>query len=344
MYNTAARLQSAAHPGDVLVGGPAEPMLRGKVDLAPLGQVELRGKTEPVTVYRVIGVHAVPVRMETPFVGRDRRLASLREALQDAVEARACVLVTVLSPPGVGKSRLAAAFTDTLREEATVLIGQTPSYGEGVTFAPLAELLAQAAGSPSGEAEVVAARLGHRLSAHPDGPAVADRIAQILGVGEAHASDTSWAVRRLLEILAADRPLVVMLEDLHWAEQPMLDLIDSVVERVHGPVLVLCLARPELLEAAPHVGGGQALGDYGHSSPTFEPDRPAAGCRAAREGCSCPRPRPGLRDGRGQPALSRTAHGDAGGPGVPRGRALGRAAGPGRGDTHDTAGSAHRAA
>ena len=257
MYNTAARLQAVADPGDVLVSGSAEPMLRGKVDLAPLGQVELRGKTEPVTVYRVIGVHPVPVRMETPFVGRDRRLASLREALEDAVEARACVLVTVLSPPGVGKSRLAAAFTDTLREEATVLVGQTPSYEVGVTFAPLAELLAQAAGSPSGEAEIVAGRLGQRLTAHPDGHAVAERIAQVLGVGEARASDTSWAVRRLLEILATDRPLVVVLEDLHWAEQPMLDLVDSVVERVHGPVLVLCLARPELLEQRPTWGAGK---------------------------------------------------------------------------------------
>jgi class 3 adenylate cyclase len=257
VYNTAARLQSVAHPGDVLVSGSAEPMLRGKVDLAPLGRVELRGKTEPVSVYRVVGVHSVPVRMETPFVGRDRRLASLREAFEDAVEARACVLVTVLSPPGVGKSRLAAAFSDTVREEATVLVGQTPSYGEGVTFAPLAEFLAQAAGSPSGEAEVVAERLGQRLSTYPDGQAVADRIAQILGVGEAHASDTSWAVRRLLEILAADHPLVVVLEDLHWAEQPMLDLIDSVVERVHGPVLMLCLARPELLERRPTWGAGK---------------------------------------------------------------------------------------
>jgi class 3 adenylate cyclase len=257
VYNTAARLQAVADPGDVLVSGSAEPMLRGKVDLAPLGQVELRGKTEPVTVYRVTGVHPVPVRVETPFVGRDRRLASLREALEDAVEARACVLVTVLSPPGVGKSRLAAAFTDTLGEEATVLVGQTPSYGVGVTFAPLVELLAQAAGSPSGEAEIVAGRLGQRLTAHPDGQAVAERIAQVLGVGEARASDTSWAVRRLLEILATDRPLVVVLEDLHWAEQPMLDLVDSVVERVHGPVLVLCLARPELLEQRPTWGAGK---------------------------------------------------------------------------------------
>src|SRR5215471_15934847 len=257
VYNTAARLQAVADPGDVLVSGSAEPMLRGKVDLAPLGQVELRGKTGPVTAYRVTGVHSVPVRVETPFVGRDRRLASLREALEDAVEARACVLVTVLSPPGVGKSRLAAAFTETLGEEATVLVGQTPSYGVGVTFAPLAELLAQAAGSPSGDAEIVAGRLGQRLAVHPDGQAVAERIAQVLGVGEARASDTSWAVRRLLEILATDRPLVVVLEDLHWAGQPMLDLVDSVVERVHGPVLMLCLARPELLEQRPTWGAGK---------------------------------------------------------------------------------------
>jgi class 3 adenylate cyclase len=256
VYNTAARLQSVAEPGDVVVSGSTEPMLRGKVDLADLGLVELKGKAERVQVHRVVGVHP-PVRMETPFVGRERRLASLHEALEDAVEARACVLVTVLSPPGVGKSRLAEAFADAIRDRATVLMCQTPSYGEGVTFAPLAELLVQAAGDGSAEAEGVAAALRKKLSTQPDGEAVADRIAQILGLSEATASDSSWAVRRLLEVLAADRPLVVMLEDLHWAEQPMLDLVESVVERVHGPVLVLCLARPELLEQRPTWGAGK---------------------------------------------------------------------------------------
>jgi tetratricopeptide (TPR) repeat protein len=153
---------------------------------------------------------------------------------------------------------LTEAFVDTVRDQATVLKGQTPSYGEGVTFAPLAELLAQAAGGRSEEAEVVAGALRLKLSTQPDGEAVADRISQILGLGEAHASDTSWAVRRLIEVLAGERPLVVVLEDLHWAEQPMLDLVDSVVERVHGPVLVLCLARPELLEQRPTWAAGKS--------------------------------------------------------------------------------------
>ena len=190
-------------------------------------------------------------------MGRDRHLTVLRQALEDAIDDHACVLVTVLAPPGVGKSRLAAAFADAVRERATVLVGQTPSYGDGVTFAPLVELLSQAAGQASGEAEGVAAALRERLAAQPDGPAVGDRLAQVLGVGEALASDASWAVRRLLEVLASERPLVVVLEDVHWAETPMLDLADAVVERVHGPVLFLCLARPELLEQRPTWAAGK---------------------------------------------------------------------------------------
>jgi len=257
VFNTAARLQSAAEPGDVLVSAAAERMLRGRVDLAPLGPIELKGKAEPVHTQRVLSVRPAPARVETPLVGRDRHLTVLRQALEDAIEDQACVLVTVVAPPGVGKSRLAATFADAVRERATVLVGQTPSYGDGVTFAPLVELLSQAAGQASGEAEGVAAALRERLAAQPDGPAVGDRLAQVLGVGEALASDASWAVRRLLEVLASERPLVVVLEDVHWAETPMLDLADAVVERVHGPVVFLCLARPELLEQRPTWAAGK---------------------------------------------------------------------------------------
>lgn len=117
--------------------------------------------------------------------------------------------------------------------------------------------MSQAAGTPSGDAEAVANALREKLSTQPDGASVGDRLAQVLGVGEALAADTSWAVRRLLEVLASDKPLVVVLEDLHWAEQPMLDLVDSVVERLHGSVLVLCLARPELLEQRPTWAAGK---------------------------------------------------------------------------------------
>ena len=257
VFNTAARLQTAAAPGDVLVSAAAERMLRGHVDLAPLGPIQLKGKAERVHAHRVLALHPQPIRAGTPLVGRNRHLMMLRHALEDAIDDDACVLVTVLAPPGVGKSRLAAEFHGAVSDRATVLIGQTPSYGDGVTFAPLVELLSQAAGRPGGDAESVASALRERLATQPDGPAVGDRIAQVLGVGEALASDASWAVRRVLEVLASQRPLVVVLEDLHWAEPPMLDLADSVVERVHGPVLFLCLARPELLEQCPTWASGK---------------------------------------------------------------------------------------
>jgi class 3 adenylate cyclase/tetratricopeptide (TPR) repeat protein len=258
VFNTAARLQAAAEPGDVIVSAAAERMLRGRVDLASLGSIELKGKAEPVLAHRVLGVRPSPIRVETPLVGRDRPLTMLREAWEDVIEANACLLVTFLAPPGVGKSRLATAFADQIRERATFLVGQTPSYGDGVTFAPLVELLTNAAGLPSGDAEQVAATLRERLDSQPDGPAVADRLAQVLGVGGGLGADASWAVRRLLEVLASERPLVVVLEDVHWAEKQMLDLVDSVIERVHGPVLFLCLARPELLEQRPTWAAGKA--------------------------------------------------------------------------------------
>ena len=190
--------------------------------------------------------------------GASARCGNSQEALEDAIDAQASVLVTILAPPGVGKSRLAAAFAAEAAKRATVLVGQTPSYGEGVTFAPLVELLAQAAGTTiAGTPRQLRVRCASGWLAQPDGPSVGDRLAQVLGVGEAVGADASWAVRRLLEVLASERPLVVMLDDLHWAEPPMLDLADAVIERVHGPVLFLCLARPELVEQRPTWAAGK---------------------------------------------------------------------------------------
>jgi class 3 adenylate cyclase len=257
VFNIAARLQSSTPANEVVVSEFTERLIRGRVDLAPLGATQLRGKSSPVDAFRVLGVRTSTTGMATPFVGRDRQLSVLRDALDEVEESQSSVLVTVLSPPGVGKSRLAEEFIASMRRDVSVAVGQTPSYGEGVTFAPLVELLAQVAEDSPGDARKVATRLAERLSVVPDGSAVAGRLAQILGVGEAHGSDASWAVRRLFEVVAADRPLVVVLEDLHWAEAPMLDLIDAVFERLHGPVLMLCLARPELLERRPTWGAGK---------------------------------------------------------------------------------------
>jgi class 3 adenylate cyclase len=254
--NTASRLQSGAEPGQVLIGEPTWRLVRDAVTAEEVEPLQAKGKAEPVFAWRVLEVHQSAAGSETPLVGRDRHLTVLRQALQDAIDDQACLLVTVLAPPGVGKSRLAVAFADAVGERATILVGQTPSYG-GATFASLVELLSHAAGRPGGDAEQVAAALRERVIVQPDGVSVGDRLAQVLGVGEALASDASWAVRRLLEVMAADRPLVVVLEDVHWAETPMLDLADAVIERVHGPVLFLCLARPELLEQRPTWAAGK---------------------------------------------------------------------------------------
>ncbi len=251
VMNTAARLQTAAGPGEVYLADATWRLVRDAVAADPVDPVVAKGKAEPVVARRLVSIRAAEKRGATPFIGRDRYVSMLTEALQDATDAQAGVLATILAPPGVGKSRLAEAFAQSLGERASVLVGQTPSYGEGVTFAPLVEILSHAAGVPSGDAETVAASLQERMASQSDGASVGARLARFLGVGEALGADTSWAVRRLLEVLAAERPLVVIVEDVHWAEPPMLDLVDSVVERVHGAVLFLCLARPELLELRP---------------------------------------------------------------------------------------------
>lgn len=265
--NTASRLQSTAAPGTVVIGEATRRLVRERIVAERLESVVLKGKPEPVVAYRVVGMASPFVRAETPLVGRTRQLRMLSEALDDVTDGGAPVLVTVLAPPGVGKSRLATAFAEAVVDRATVLISQTPSYGDGVTFAPLVELLAQAAGLPSGDADDVAAGLRGRLTGQADGGAVADRLAQLLGVGEARGADAAWAVRRLLEVLAGSRPLVVILEDVHWCEPPMLDLVDAVIERIHGHVLFLCLARPELLEQRP----GWAAGNPRATTTTLPP-------------------------------------------------------------------------
>jgi class 3 adenylate cyclase len=256
-FNTAARLQSTADVGDVLVSAAAERLARGYLRTEALGPLTLKGKAGPVDAFRVLGVRERPSTAQTPFVGRSRALVMLEDALDDAVEGGACVLVTILAPPGVGKSRLGETFADVVGEGARVLVAQTPSYGEGVTFSPLIELLTAAADLQGSDAGAVASVLRGRLAEEPDGQAVADRLAQVLGLHEALAADASWAVRRLLETLSGDQPLVVILDDTHWAEEPMLDLVESVVDRFHGPLLVLCLARPELLDRRPTWGAGK---------------------------------------------------------------------------------------
>ena len=257
--NTASRLQSGAEPGQVLIGEPTWRLVRDAVFADEVEPLQAKGKAEPVSAWRVLEVHPVVAGSETPLMGRtDRALRTCftRPWRRRSRTRRACSSPSWLRPAWASpawRSRSRTLF-ETVRLSSS---DRPPPTGDGVTFAPLVELLSQAAGLPSGDAEEVATALRDRLLGQPDGPAVGDRLAQVLGVGEALASDASWAVRRLLEVLAAEQPLVVVLEDIHWAEPPMLDLADAVIERVHGPVLLLCLARPELLEQRPTWAAGK---------------------------------------------------------------------------------------
>jgi DNA-binding SARP family transcriptional activator len=179
----------------------------------------------------------------TPFVGRARELGELRAILARTGAARACHMVTILGPAGLGKSRLAAELLAAAGEEASVLVGRCRSDAEGVTYRVLAELVAQLGGDPR-------RRIAELLADDDQARGVLGAIG--LSHEPAQAQEAFWAIRTLLERLARDRPLVVAIEDIHWAEPLLLDLLEYVVAFARSsPILLLCMARPELLEARP---------------------------------------------------------------------------------------------
>ena len=183
VFNTAARLQAAGDPGEILVTAAVARLVRGGVRSEALPPVVVKGKALPVDAVRLLGLGPGSGRAPSQLVGRERALATLESAFEDALGR--CVLRaggTVLAPAGVGKSRLATAFVTGLGRRATVLVGQTPPYGEGVTFAPLLELLAGAAARTVSDGAAIAQALADRMAAEPDGEAVADRLAQLMGV------------------------------------------------------------------------------------------------------------------------------------------------------------------
>jgi class 3 adenylate cyclase/tetratricopeptide (TPR) repeat protein len=236
--NVAARLEQAATPGEIVLGAETLRLVRDAVSVEPLEPLELKGKSAPVAAFRLVSVDpaaaGVARRMDTPLVGRERELRLLRESWERVVSESGCHLFTLLGMAGVGKSRLVAELVDGLGEEALVLRGRCLAYGEGITFWPLIEAL-QAAGEP---AQVVMERLRHGGAAIPE--------------------ELFLEVRRLLELLASERPVVLYIDDLQWAETMLLDLLDHVVDLSRGaPMLVLCTARPELLEDRPSWGGGK---------------------------------------------------------------------------------------
>lgn len=255
--NVAARLEQAAPANEVLIGESTYRLVQHAIDVEPLEPLELKGKAERVPAYRLLGLRsdeAIPRRSDTPMVGRDAELAALRTAFRDVAEGRSCGVVTILGQAGLGKSRLVAELVRQLERDAaaTVLQGRCLSYGDG-TFWPLAEVVRHAAGilAEDSDADVAAKLLAVLGPAHA---AAADCLASLVGLQGAVYSveELQWAARALLEAMARERPLVVLFDDIHWAEPTFLDLLESLVDGSRGAaVLLLCASRPELLEGRP---------------------------------------------------------------------------------------------
>jgi DNA-binding SARP family transcriptional activator len=246
----AVDLAEAAAAGEILVGEQTRRLAAGALEVEPAGEGRYRLLGAP------IGARPLPVRLDAPLVDRERELRRLAEAYAQAVAGPVPVVATVVGEAGVGKTRLVHELAGRVAAQGTVLSGRCLPYGDGITFWPLRELLAQA-GAGQGTRGELAALLG----GEPDADRVADWLAAALG-SDAHgglaATELFWAARRLLETLARRRPLVVVLEDLHWAEPTLLDLVEAVAAQARQGLLLVCLARPELLERRPAWVAGAA--------------------------------------------------------------------------------------
>jgi DNA-binding SARP family transcriptional activator len=247
--NVAFGLRRAAAPGEIVFDEETQARCPDAVSARTV-RLRVKGKAEPVAAYRLIrllaGAPTFHRRFDTPLVGRERELADLRHAFDRAVDRRSVAVVTVLGAPGIGKTRLAREFAASLGDAAEVLVGHCLQYGVGVTYWPLREVVLEAL--RDSQADDV-------LAGDQDAASVRLALERTLGLAEGETSkqETFWAVRRLLESLADRRPLVVIVEDVQWAEDAFLELLEYVVDFVRdAPILLFCLARPEFGEERPH--------------------------------------------------------------------------------------------
>lgn len=261
--NVAKRLEEAAAANEILIGEPTHRLVRDAVVVEPSGPRALKhGKTIHALVLVDVLARALGSvrRFDSPFVGRGRQRAALEAALGAVVHDRTCHLLTVLGGPGVGKSRLVWEFARAFAGDVTVLRGRCLPYGEGITYWPLAEIvreITRAEGRDSSEQP--ASAIAARLAGEEKADLIVERLGNALGLGGAGGAtneETFWAVRRLFEALARAGPLVVVVDDLHWAESTFLDLIEHVVKFSRDfPILLVCIARPELLDKRLGWGG-----------------------------------------------------------------------------------------
>ncbi|HEY7281391.1 MAG TPA: adenylate/guanylate cyclase domain-containing protein [Actinomycetota bacterium] len=272
--NLAARLEQAARPGEILVGGATYELIREFVTAEELPPFDVKGKSGQVHAWRLLevspGILRWTPRFDSPLVGRVEDLGVLGDMLDRVARSRTCLAATILGPAGVGKSRLTAEFLATLGEGVTVLRGRCLPYGEGITFWPVVEMLRQVTGTgefdpPDG----VLTALEAVLPPGDESAAAARQLAALMGspVATPGIHETFWSLRRLFQQIAARGPVVVVFDDIHWGEPTLLDLIEYLRDWLRSaPVLLMCLARPELVE---HRTGW--MGDEGSATIRLEP-------------------------------------------------------------------------
>ncbi len=259
--NVAARLQQAAAPGEILIGPMARSLSLGRLEVEPRGELELRGMALPISTWRVVCAEEEVGRaleVSAPFIGREEELELLHNTWARTLRDRRAHLVTIFGEPGVGKSRLVREFVAGV-ERATILSGRCLPYGEGITYWPLAEMVKAAAGISDDDSRDEAVE---KLRESCAVEAVADLLGLASGIldrisDESSAQEIVWAVHEWALELASAQPVVLCFEDIHWAEEPLLELIEQLADRARDiPLLVLCLARTELLDVRPAWGGG----------------------------------------------------------------------------------------
>src|SRR5262245_23357935 len=258
--NVAARLEQAAGAQEILLGDLTYRLVRDYVDVEEVEPLDLKGKSEPVPAYRLIDVRDSgerPRRLDSPIVGRAEELVSLQSSLASVVDERRSRLVTVVGEAGVGKSRLIDEFVRSLDSNARILRGRCRPYGDGITYWPLAEAIRHAAGILERDSTEAAVE---KLSALCGDAEAKERVASAIGLlpTQFPGEELAWGTRKLFESLARPGPVVLLFEDVHWAERTFLDLVQHVVDAAeNAALLVICTARHDLVESRPDWSTGE---------------------------------------------------------------------------------------
>ena len=268
VVNTASRMQSAAPPGGIVIGELTWIAVRDHFDTKEREPFTAKGKAEPIPLWDVVGEREVAsTAPTTSLIGRERELVLLADVVARARDERCAQLVTIVAEPGIGKSRLVLELQQTLGDEVGWLQSACAPYGDTNAFASMTEVVRELAGVHLGDApevvdDALAALVARAESAESERAWLRTRLSVLAdvtgGEGQVPVAEVASAAARVLEAAAADRPLVLTIEDLHWSEQALRDVLSAIVDDADAPLVVLCSARPELFDTDAAWGGGRA--------------------------------------------------------------------------------------